>query len=84
MEMSQEVGCCLVIERMAEVHRHAAYMDFFMAGISSHLAGSKFFPLFMLMCPSLEKWIWISFRFGGEDVAFGIAAVGLVEDFVSV
>lgn len=28
MEMSQEVGSCLVIERMAEVHRHAAYMDF--------------------------------------------------------
>lgn len=52
-----------------------------MAGISSHLAGNKFFPLFMLICPSLKKWI--SFRFGGEDVAFGIAAVGL-EDFVSV
>lgn len=64
------------------VTQASSLQAFFMALMSSHPAGSQLAYLFLLMWPSLEHRK--VFQFGGGDMAFGIAAVGLMEDFVSV
>lgn len=84
--MSQEVGLGIVlggggvIERMEELHRQAVYKDF--SWLSCPLTQQGFRLPALLMWTSLEHRKVFQFR--GGYLAFGIAAVGLVENFVSV